>query len=285
MSFTIQVGFRRFSSHLDYRLAFSLSQLCSCACIPQCSRFKHLSSTLEPNSPRTSSIKLRGPCVEPASSLLCVRVVVTRETLVHAYHIYTKDLTLWSAAFSHKSWSQSCCSLTFLELEKLWYWQCKLPISHFMDTESIHFICQHDLSLPCNLPECMQPTNLNLSFWPESSLLHSDPEVSSFWPGCPFFDHLQGVQHVLEDWGEKRDVCLIGLYHSIYGSELFVSFLQASRFWSASHTSHTLPISFMNTLHALACHLEDQLVGRKHGLLSFAYITLVTPKDDFATNT
>lgn len=36
-------------------------------------------------------------------------------------------------------------------------------------------------------------------------------------------DHLQGVQRVLEGWGEKKEICLVGLYHSIYGSELFVS--------------------------------------------------------------
>ena len=41
--------------------------------------------------------------------------------------------------------------------------------------------------------------------------------------GCPFLDHLQGVQRVLEGWNEDKAVCHIGLCHSIYGSELFVS--------------------------------------------------------------
>jgi hypothetical protein len=35
-------------------------------------------------------------------------------------------------------------------------------------------------------------------------------------------DHLTGVQQVLESWNEREEICLAGLYHSIYGSELFV---------------------------------------------------------------
>ena len=47
--------------------------------------------------------------------------------------------------------------------------------------------------------------------------------TTCMFAGCPFLDHLQGVQHVLEGWNEQESVCYIGLYHSIYGSELFVS--------------------------------------------------------------
>lgn len=38
-------------------------------------------------------------------------------------------------------------------------------------------------------------------------------------------DHLEGVQHVLQNWGEQKAISDVGLCHSIYGSELFVSLL------------------------------------------------------------
>jgi hypothetical protein len=36
-----------------------------------------------------------------------------------------------------------------------------------------------------------------------------------------FFAHLVGVFRDLEDWGCERDVCRAGLFHSIYGTEMF----------------------------------------------------------------
>ena len=39
--------------------------------------------------------------------------------------------------------------------------------------------------------------------------------------GVKFLEHLQGVQRVLESWGEPNAVSLAGLFHSIYGTELF----------------------------------------------------------------
>ena len=39
--------------------------------------------------------------------------------------------------------------------------------------------------------------------------------------GVKFLEHLQGVQRVLESWGEPDAVSLAGLFHSIYGTELF----------------------------------------------------------------
>ena len=57
--------------------------------------------------------------------------------------------------------------------------------------------------------------------------------------GCPFLDHLTGVQHVLETWGEREEVCSVGLYHSIYGSELFVSLLPAPHRTPACWLKHS----------------------------------------------
>lgn len=39
-----------------------------------------------------------------------------------------------------------------------------------------------------------------------------------------FLAHLIGVYHDLESWGCNRDVCRAGLFHSIYGTELFRRF-------------------------------------------------------------
>lgn len=36
-----------------------------------------------------------------------------------------------------------------------------------------------------------------------------------------FFAHLIGVYKDLESWGAERDVCRAGLFHSIYGTEMF----------------------------------------------------------------
>ncbi|KAK9805046.1 hypothetical protein WJX73_006614 [Symbiochloris irregularis] len=37
----------------------------------------------------------------------------------------------------------------------------------------------------------------------------------------PFLDHLMGVSRVLQNWGEPQAVCDAGLFHSIFGTELF----------------------------------------------------------------
>lgn len=39
--------------------------------------------------------------------------------------------------------------------------------------------------------------------------------------GCTFLEHLSGVADVLATWGEPESVSLAGLFHSIYGTELF----------------------------------------------------------------
>ena len=39
--------------------------------------------------------------------------------------------------------------------------------------------------------------------------------------GCFFLEHLSGVQDVLQSWNEPEYVCNAGLFHSVYGTELF----------------------------------------------------------------
>ena len=39
--------------------------------------------------------------------------------------------------------------------------------------------------------------------------------------GCLFLEHLSGVQAVLQSWNEPEYVCNTGLFHSVYGTELF----------------------------------------------------------------
>jgi len=39
--------------------------------------------------------------------------------------------------------------------------------------------------------------------------------------GRTLFEHLKGVHDLLRDWGNSEDVCLAGLYHSIYGTNTF----------------------------------------------------------------
>jgi len=39
--------------------------------------------------------------------------------------------------------------------------------------------------------------------------------------GRTLYDHLLGTYHLLREWGCDRDVCLAGLFHSIYGTEVF----------------------------------------------------------------
>ena len=42
-----------------------------------------------------------------------------------------------------------------------------------------------------------------------------------FHTGCLFLEHLSGVQDVLRSWDEPEYVCNTGLFHSVYGTELF----------------------------------------------------------------
>jgi len=39
--------------------------------------------------------------------------------------------------------------------------------------------------------------------------------------GRTLFEHLKGVHDLLRDWDNPEDVCLAGLYHSIYGTNTF----------------------------------------------------------------
>lgn len=39
--------------------------------------------------------------------------------------------------------------------------------------------------------------------------------------GRSLFEHLKGVHDLLRDWDNDRDVCLAGLFHSVYGTHTF----------------------------------------------------------------
>jgi hypothetical protein len=39
--------------------------------------------------------------------------------------------------------------------------------------------------------------------------------------GRTLFEHLKGVHDLLRDWDNSHDVCLAGLFHSIYGTNTF----------------------------------------------------------------
>ena len=39
--------------------------------------------------------------------------------------------------------------------------------------------------------------------------------------GRTLFEHLKGVHDLLRDWDNPEEVCLAGLYHSIYGTDTF----------------------------------------------------------------
>lgn len=39
--------------------------------------------------------------------------------------------------------------------------------------------------------------------------------------GRSFFEHLKNTHDLLRDWGNSEDVCVAGLFHSIYGNEIF----------------------------------------------------------------
>ena len=41
------------------------------------------------------------------------------------------------------------------------------------------------------------------------------------YAGCLFLEHLSGVSVVLQSWNEPEYVCNTGLFHSVYGTELF----------------------------------------------------------------
>ena len=37
----------------------------------------------------------------------------------------------------------------------------------------------------------------------------------------PFTDHIQGVANLLEAWGQPEEICMAGLLHSVYSTEMF----------------------------------------------------------------
>ncbi len=39
--------------------------------------------------------------------------------------------------------------------------------------------------------------------------------------GRTFYEHLKGVHDLLRDWGNSKLVCLGGLFHSVYGTQIF----------------------------------------------------------------
>ena len=62
------------------------------------------------------------------------------------------------------------------------------------------------------------------------SLLDSLPiqDIEHF--GRPLKDHLVGTHDLLDDWGCVEDVCLAGLFHSVYGTRTFKSVTLATRY-------------------------------------------------------
>jgi len=55
------------------------------------------------------------------------------------------------------------------------------------------------------------------------SLLDSLPDKGIEHFGRPLKDHLAGTHDLLEHWGSTEDVCLAGLFHSVYGTRTFKS--------------------------------------------------------------
>lgn len=43
--------------------------------------------------------------------------------------------------------------------------------------------------------------------------------------GCDFLSHLKGTFQILKDWEQSDRVCVAGLFHSVYGTEVFVETL------------------------------------------------------------
>ena len=52
-------------------------------------------------------------------------------------------------------------------------------------------------------------------------LLESYGTAAAAHTGRSLRDHLVGTFDLLEAWGNDRDVCLAGLFHSIYGTEVY----------------------------------------------------------------
>jgi len=48
--------------------------------------------------------------------------------------------------------------------------------------------------------------------------------------GRPLKDHLVGTHDLLEHWGCSEDVCLAGLFHSVYGTKTFRSVALATQY-------------------------------------------------------
>ena len=80
-------------------------------------------------------------------------------------------------------------------------------------------------------------------------------------------DHLQGVQHVLEKWGEDKAICYIGLYHSIYGSELFVSI--SSSYLLSAVTDRVVLVQVQGLIQ---CLLRNVVQPPIHERASFAFL-------------
>lgn len=62
------------------------------------------------------------------------------------------------------------------------------------------------------------------------SMLDSLPIQGIEHFGRPLKDHLVGTHDLLEDWGCIEEVCLAGLFHSIYGTRTFKSVTLATRY-------------------------------------------------------
>ena len=77
--------------------------------------------------------------------------------------------------------------------------------------------------------------------------------MNHYAAGVKFLEHLQGVQLVLESWSEPASVSLAGLFHSIYGTELFqVMNLPVAAFAIASATPLKCPLKELHTLRCCA---------------------------------
>ena len=71
--------------------------------------------------------------------------------------------------------------------------------------------------------------------------------------GCLFLEHLSGVQEVLQSWDEPEYVCNTGLFHSVYGTELFQVVPVISDRLAFFVTMTILAISCLHLLVRLLC--------------------------------
>jgi hypothetical protein len=72
----------------------------------------------------------------------------------------------------------------------------------------------------------MMPRGLGISVAPfgydphEETLKHYHADTTGH-SGRTFLEHLKGTRQILQDWGMPEHVCIAGLYHSIYGTNIF----------------------------------------------------------------